>query len=183
MQIITHVKQTQQKSSGSRPRPLPYRPAIAHDRDLAGPFARLCLAVDRAGIDALQAVYAGHLAMPIGPGVDLAIIAGIKAETFAAEDQAVIWCSAVDSRHETIGDALLLAARRLMHSRYWDAGEPHFRRGPLWSVASLVDLSAQHPGPIGILLALAAKLIDLHQRMTKAAEHFDFANHLLQGGK
>ena len=121
---------------------------------------------------------AGSLADPIAPGVAATIAAGISAASFVAEDQAVIFCAMMDSRNENIGDALLLAGRRLMHCRWWDDGEPHFRRGPTWSVASLVALAEQHPG-IGHVPIYARRLIDLRTRQEKSIVHYDYARALI----
>lgn len=165
------------KTKGRRP----VRPSISHDADLSQQFAALTKNTLAAGNDLLSAALAEPRRETCRLGVQHAIRHGITPETFAGEDQSLIFQAMLATAPEySIGLSLRLARRLLQNANLWDETAPRFWRNGMWSDASLVDLADQWPGSSAVPM-FAHRLIELRRRLEKVEQHYNYCQHLLDG--
>jgi hypothetical protein len=120
----------------------------------------------------------------LGAGPELVSVfesVGGSIELFEQDDARLIFVCIMYGRDhgQGVADVAVLAKRLLIFSGLWDAGMSSSTRGPRWSDQSLAALfEAYFPLAAAVRLE-TRRLIDLHQRIRDAADHFRQVRRLL----
>jgi hypothetical protein len=176
-----YQRQPKKPPARAHSRPSPSRPAIARDPDFSDAFAGLEKEAIEVGNELLSVALACPKRESCASGIAIAQRCGIIADTFAGDDQKIIFRAMLATAPEHRLDVVLPLARHWLRDAgfFDDADTRAFMRTAIWSDASLVSLADGWPGS-SFTFVYAKRLLEIRGRQKKIVEHYEYLSSLLR---